>query len=75
MLAANVSVLLGAPAYFVGLVCAGILFAWYYLRFFQKLDNVRGDHSKSFAFASIFPEALQYVLGVVSLEVQSFTRG
>eukprot|EP01134_Creolimax_fragrantissima_P005847 CFRG5847T1 len=50
-------------------VCAGIVVAWFYMRFYQKVDGVRGDSSTSFAFASQFPELLQPSVEMVSYRI------
>lgn len=44
----------------------GLVISWVYLRFFQVKDNVVGDHSDSFSFASFFPEMLRPAATVVS---------
>lgn len=37
----------------------GTFVAWLYLRFYKKLDGVKGDRSDTFSFASFFPDCLE----------------
>ncbi|XP_065184207.1 transmembrane protein 115-like [Sycon ciliatum] len=50
-------------------VSEGLFFGWLYLRFYQRQgagrENVRGDQSGAFAFATFFPEVLQPLVSPV----------
>lgn len=50
------------PGWNVVLSINGVLWAWVYLRFYQKHDSgAQGDASDAFAFDQFFPSVLQYV--------------
>lgn len=39
--------------------------SWFYLRFYQKTGNTRGDESDSFGFVNLFPSALKPLLAPI----------
>ena len=51
------------------MVFFGFINGWIYLRFFQlKANESKGDLSDGFAFATFFPEAIQYITPIRYLE-------
>ncbi|KAJ1653058.1 hypothetical protein IWQ61_006739 [Dispira simplex] len=41
------------------LLIAGVVSAWFYLRFFKYYNGIRGDLSEAFSFATFFPDTVQ----------------
>jgi len=47
----------------------GLLYSWIYLRFFQvRSGSSKGDFSEGFAFATFFPEILQFSTFLILLD-------
>eukprot|EP01119_Soliformovum_irregulare_P019498 TRINITY_DN6188_c0_g1_i1.p1 TRINITY_DN6188_c0_g1~~TRINITY_DN6188_c0_g1_i1.p1 ORF type:complete len:238 (+),score=60.49 TRINITY_DN6188_c0_g1_i1:291-1004(+) len=50
---------LGLPSESLPFSFFGLIISWTYLRFYQKKDQILGDMSDTFSFASFFPELIR----------------
>eukprot|EP01135_Chromosphaera_perkinsii_P005983 Nk52_evm12s376 gene=Nk52_evmTU12s376 len=53
--------------------CFGLYVAWFYLRFYQKREGVRGDMSETFSFVSFFPEFIQPFLAPLATSAHNLS--
>ena len=56
------------------LIGSGVWVSWIYLRFYQPHKGVKGDLSDPFAFATFFPEQMQYGGGEKGVSVYTYLR-